>query len=90
MKKHFALLLGFLVIAATLLTLWQSPLPVLEVLTHPFVSLWGTQEQWVVDVITHLDPVEAATRHLIQPLGNVRITQRYAVPTLSSQTKSNN
>ena len=89
MKKYFALLLGFAVIAATLLTLWRSPLPVFEVLTHPFVSLWGTQEQWVVDVVTHLDPVEAATRRLIQPLGNVRITQRFAVPTLSTDTRTN-
>jgi hypothetical protein len=65
---------------AALISLSQSQIPLTVLLTQPLQALWGSPEQFqtgVLEVSGNIEPVEAATRRLLKPLGKVRLTRHY-------------
>ena len=76
-----------LVGTGTVLALWlllQSPGSIMEALSHPLRALIGTQQQLNSTLLevseTSAEPVRAASRRLLQPLGAVRIIRIYDTP----------
>ena len=65
------------------MALWlllQSPGSVEEALSHPFQTLWGSQKQLnatLLEVSETAEPMRAAGRRLLQPLGVVRLVRIY-------------
>jgi hypothetical protein len=72
--------------AGALYTLWlflQTPGSLNEVLAHPLHALLGTQEQLnstLLEVSETAEPVRAAGRRLLKPLGIVRLVRTYSAP----------
>ena len=76
-------IIAFLLGAGTLLAFWlllQTPGSLGEALAHPFQTLLGTQRQLnatLLEVSESAEPVRAAGRRLLQPLGVVRLVRIY-------------
>ena len=87
------LILVFLVGAGTLAAFWlllQTPGSLNEALSHPFQALWGTQKQLnstLLEVSENAEPVRAAGRRLLQPLGMVRLIRIYDAPESDASKK---
>lgn len=76
------LLVGTAILLASALLL-ESPASVGEVLSNPFEALLGTQKQLnstLLEVSENGEPVRAAGRRLLTPLGIVRLERIYAAP----------
>jgi hypothetical protein len=67
----------------TLLAFWillQTPGSLGEALSHPFQTLLGTQRRLnstLLEASENAEPVRAASRRLLQPLGVVRLVRIY-------------
>ncbi len=79
--------------AGTLLAFWlllQTPGSLSEAFSHPFQTLLGTQQQLnstLLEVSENAEPVRAASRRLLQPLGGVRLIRIYDTPDSNSSKK---
>lgn len=68
---------------AAILALWvlfQTPVSLSAVFSNPFQRLWGTQQHLnstLLDASENAEPVRAAGRRLLQPLGVVRLVRVY-------------
>ncbi len=87
------LIVIFMVGAGTLVAFWlllQTPGSLSEALSHPFQALLGTQKQLnstLLEVSETAEPVRAAGRRLLQPLGVVRLVRIYNAPDTDSSKK---
>jgi hypothetical protein len=70
--------------------LLQTPASVGDILSHPFVVFLGTQQQLnstLLDVSESAEPVRAAGRRLLKPLGLVRLDRIYDTSDSSATKK---
>ncbi len=80
------ILLMFLVGAGALLAFWlllETPGSLNDALAHPLAALAGTSKvlnSKLLEVSESADPVRAAGRRLLQPLGIVRLIRIYPPP----------
>ena len=87
------IVLIFVIGTGTVLAFWmllQTPGTLTEALSHPFEALRGTQEQLnstLLEVSENGEPVRAASRRLLQPLGVVRLVRIYEAPESDSAKK---
>jgi hypothetical protein len=87
------IILFFLIGAGALAAFWlllQTPGSLSEALSHPFSALLGTQKQLnatLIEVSENAEPVRAAGRRLLQPLGVVRLVRIYSAPDADSTKK---
>ena len=87
------LVLSILIGAGALLAFWlllQTPGSLNEALSHPFQTLLGTERQLnstLLDVSETAEPVRAAGRRLLQPLGMVRLVRIYDAADTDSSKK---
>jgi len=84
-----ALLLG----VGAILALWllmQAPGSIADALFHPLQALAGTSEQLnatLLEASEKADPLRAAGRRLLQPLGYVRLVRIYNAPDADTSKK---
>ncbi len=75
--------LVFLIGTVTLIAFWsllQTPGSLSDALSHPFRAILGTEEQLnstLLEASENGEPVRAASRRLLQPLGMVRLVRIY-------------
>jgi hypothetical protein len=87
------LILIIVIGAGTLLAFWlllQTPGSLGEAMSHPFRALLGTQQQLnstLLEVSESAEPVRAAGRRLLQPLGGVHLIRIYDAAESDSSKK---
>ncbi len=82
-RKIIATIILAFVALAALIGLETSPISLKRVLSHPFESLWGTQRQFqdqLLEASGNIDPLLAAGRRLLKPLGPVQLKRVYPAP----------
>jgi hypothetical protein len=83
----------FFIGAGTILALWlllQTPGSITDALFHPFQAMAGTGVQLnstLLDASEKPDPLRAAGRRLLQPLGLVRLVRTYKAPEADTSKK---
>ena len=82
-QRKIAIGIGVLIALAVLGSLWGTPVSLKDLLVQPIQVLLGSPRQLqvsVLEVSENMTPVEDATRRLLQPLGVVRVIQRFPAP----------